>query len=49
MTWSATDVIVGVIVVAGIYLLVRPGSPGVDFVTSITSALSATVKTAADL
>lgn len=45
----AGDVLAGLFVVAVIYVLVRPRSAGVAFVQAVGSALTAIVKSAADL
>ena len=43
------DVATGLFVVACIYVLVRPRSKGIEFVKAVGSALTAIVKSAADL
>ena len=43
------DIAVAVLIVAMVYVLVRPASKGTELVTSITAAVSAIVRNAADL
>ena len=43
------DLLMGLFVVAVVYVLVRPRSAGVEFVKSVGDALTAIVKSAADL
>jgi hypothetical protein len=45
MIWQ---VIIGALMIAVIYMLVRPGAPTATAVTDISDALSALIKTATD-
>ncbi len=48
-TGNALDVLVAVIMLAIVYVLVRPRSKGADLVSGISQALAAIVKSATDL
>ena len=44
-----TDLAAGVFMIAVIYVMVRPGSHGVDFINAFSSALTATIRQATDI
>lgn len=46
---SKVDYLVAVIVLAIVYVLVRPRSKGAELVTAVTGAMTAMVKSAVDL
>lgn len=46
---GVADILVGLLVVAGIYVLVRPSSPGPELINNVVSMVVAVVKQAADL